>query len=237
LIAPRAAAGTETLESVLGVLAHHRDPQTQQDFKQIPPYLRDLLHKVSNDFTAIPGHYVKLAHLLLKDFDSNVLFIVLNYDDLLERALTLLYPEFLFREISDYVSDARPFQVVKLHGSINWFAKLSGYERDDWNALVNAHDIWGIFVPGVPFVDALAVFVPQHLADFLGVVRPELLPAIVAVQVPPERHVVPLGQGESLVHDVLNVPFFDYVGAHRFSPFVQSVPFIHHSILVSHDVN
>lgn len=78
IIAPRAAAGTETIETELARLAHHQDEQTRQDFKQIPPYLRDLLHKVSKDYTALPGRYIQLAHLLLKDYEHEILFMVLN---------------------------------------------------------------------------------------------------------------------------------------------------------------
>ena len=142
IIAPRAAAGTETIETELARLARHEDAQTSQDFKQIPPYLRDLLYRVSKGYTELPGHYVQLAHLLLKDHGCEVLFLVMNYDDLLEQALTHLYPEFKFEKMSDYVDDGRPFKVVKLHGSINWFASLSANQADDWYSLVAEHDIF-----------------------------------------------------------------------------------------------
>lgn len=142
IIAPRAAAGTETIETELARLAHHDDSQTRQDFKQIPPYIRDLLQKASREYTALPGHYIQLAHLLLKDYGCEVLFLVLNYDDLLEQALNYLYPHLPFTEMHHYIDNERPFKVVKLHGSINWFATLSQNQRDDWHDLVIGHDIF-----------------------------------------------------------------------------------------------
>ena len=142
IIAPRAAAGTETIETELARLARHDDLQTSQDFKEIPAYLRDLLQKSSRDYTSLPGHYIQLAHLLLKDYGCEVLFLVMNYDDLLEQALTYIFPEFQFTKMSDYVDGDRPFKVVKLHGSINWFTTLSENEKDDWSVLVARHDIF-----------------------------------------------------------------------------------------------
>lgn len=164
IIAPRAAAGTETIETELARLARHEDPQTSQDFKQIPPYLRDLLYRVSRGYTELPGHYVQLAHLLLKDHGCEVLFLVMNYDDLLEQALTHLYPEYKFEKMSDYVDEKRPFKVVKLHGSINWFASLSLNHADDWYSLVTEHDIFAT----VPEEDILVYENLQSSRSWLG---------------------------------------------------------------------
>ena len=164
IIAPTAATETATIETELARLAHHQDPQTKEDFKQIPPYLRDLLHKVSKDYTSLPGYYVQLAHHLLKDRECDVLFLVLNYDDLLEQALTYLYPSLKFTEMRHYVSNERPFKVVKLHGSINWFTKLSDFQTDNWTDLVSSLDIFA----KVPEEDILIYDNMVKSSDWIG---------------------------------------------------------------------
>ena len=165
IIAPTAAAGTTTIETELARLARHDDLQTSQDFKQIPPYLRDLLHKVSKDYIPLPGHYIQLAHLLLKDHQCEVLFLVLNYDDLLEQALTHLYPSLKFSNIRHYVDTERPFKVVKLHGSINWFTKLSDLHTDNWADLVSNLDIFAKIPEEDIFINESVVKTSDWIGD------------------------------------------------------------------------
>ena len=47
--------------------------------------------------------------------------MVLNYDNLLEKAISLYNPSHQFNELYDYVNPNRSINVVKFHGSINWF--------------------------------------------------------------------------------------------------------------------
>lgn len=115
------------LEQMLTALATHRDPEIRQNFKQIPGYLRDLIFKCSRIYTEWPSSYLELIKVLLADFGNDTLFIVLNYDDLLERALALSFPShFQFNSMHDYVSNSRA-KVVKLHGSITWFRLFGSY--------------------------------------------------------------------------------------------------------------
>lgn len=85
-IAPRIASKNVDLETALREYVEHRDPRVRQMFKQVPAYLRDLLHRCSTGYTDVPSCYVQLALRLLSHSPHEVLFIVLNYDTLLETA-------------------------------------------------------------------------------------------------------------------------------------------------------
>ena len=118
------------LEEELLRLANHDDGQTRENFKQVPAYLRDLLLACSEGYTARPTSYSQLVQHLVAESQHQVLFLVLNYDDLLEKAITLYNPSYQFATLEHYVDPDRPVQVVKFHGSINWFTPMSG--GGDW---------------------------------------------------------------------------------------------------------
>jgi hypothetical protein len=69
------------------------------------------------------------------------LFIVLNYDDLLESALTRLYPSSIFNGIGDYIEPDLWFKVIRLHGSINWFIRMALKRPNTWDDNVENLDI------------------------------------------------------------------------------------------------
>ncbi len=119
-LGPLAEAGTQSLEQKLREYSEHSDVRIRQYFKHIPPYLRDLLYEVSKKYVGIPGCYVQLAMQLLADVPHEVMFILLNYDDLLERALAEFDPALAIQSIDDYVASGRQATVVKVHGSIDW---------------------------------------------------------------------------------------------------------------------
>lgn len=111
------------LEPELSRLATHIDTETRENYKHVLAYLRDLLFAASRRYVTNPSGYSALVHeLLAEDPSSQVLFLTLNYDDLLEQAITTYYPNFAFQTMRDYIQHRA--QVVKLHGSINWFIKL-----------------------------------------------------------------------------------------------------------------
>ena len=107
------------LEAELRRLAYHQTSLViKQHYRHIPPYLRDLIAACSYEYTPVPSCYVALAQILLEEAPSDVLFLTLNYDDLLEQALNLLVPKtFTFDSLDDYIRPERPAKVVKLHGS------------------------------------------------------------------------------------------------------------------------
>ncbi len=107
-------------EALLGYANHESEP-IRQRFKHIPPYIRDLLFQCSETYIRDPDGYIQLVTELLAEHSFEVLFLTLNYDTLLEKALTLFDPDYEFQELPYYISPARTAKVVKLHGSINWF--------------------------------------------------------------------------------------------------------------------
>lgn len=129
------------LEKELKRLATHPEDQIREHFKGIPPYLRDLLMMCSYNYTSYPSSYMELVKALLGEAPSDVLFLVLNYDDLLEQALDRYSTgEILFTTMGDYVRSDRSVRVVKFHGSINWF-KLIGPASNGWKALLGGMDV------------------------------------------------------------------------------------------------
>ena len=128
------------LEDSLRHYANHQNDRMRELFKQIPPYLRDLLERCSRLYTSEPGCYNQLVIELLAEHSYEVLFLVLNYDDLLERALTGFDSQYSFENLPDYISRERPAKVVKWHGSINWFRTL-GNNSETWENRVKATNV------------------------------------------------------------------------------------------------
>ena len=127
------------LESALRHFAEHPDPQTQQHFKQIPAYIRDVLQRSSEKYAHYPHAYLSLVRQLLGEYKHDVLFLVLNYDTLLEWALTQYDSQLTFQIITDYVAPGRRAAVVKMHGSVNWFNRSDSDEP--WLHWVRSLDV------------------------------------------------------------------------------------------------
>lgn len=118
-----------SLESVLTEYAERPEPLIEQQLKHVPPYLRDLLHYCSTNYVQTPGTYLDLVYTLLSgDHRHQVLFLILNYDTLLEQALTARDASMTFTNMDSYVNSERAALVVKLHGSINWYYELPASE-------------------------------------------------------------------------------------------------------------
>lgn len=129
------------LEKELKSIAEHPSSLMREHYKHVPPYLRDLLMICSYEYTPYPSCYIRLVQILLADEPSDVLFLVLNYDDLLEQALYQFTAEAIrFESLDDYVRAERPVKVLKLHGSVNWF-KLIGPANQEWKTLVKSNDV------------------------------------------------------------------------------------------------
>lgn len=124
-LSPRVASGEIAIEKALGSYATHSDARIRDAFKHIPAYLRDLLFKASVSYVPRPGTYIQLVVRLMADCPHEVLFIVLNYDDFLERALSQFDPIYTFTSIDEYIVQGRQATVVKPHGSIDWFTPMA----------------------------------------------------------------------------------------------------------------
>jgi hypothetical protein len=107
------------------------DKLNQRVRHTIPLYLQDLLHRVSIDWTRRPDHYDLLIRQSLRRFER-VIFVTLNYDILLDRALHGISP---LLGMGDFISisDDKPWALIKLHGSITWVRKVQtdGYRSEE----------------------------------------------------------------------------------------------------------
>jgi hypothetical protein len=88
----------------------------RRKYVTIPCYLQDLLHKVSTTYTTQPDHYDLLVTVLTRL--SEVVFVTLNYDTLLDDRLHATVAP--ITSLEDYVHHGRNWGLVKLHGSVNW---------------------------------------------------------------------------------------------------------------------
>lgn len=114
------------LEARLTAYANSRDERTRRAFKDIPPYLRDVLVRVNTDYVPSPTNYINLVRRLLQDETHEVFFIVLNYDTLLEQALVRYDRSLAISSMDDYVVRTRQARVIKVHGSTNWAIPIPG---------------------------------------------------------------------------------------------------------------
>lgn len=90
------------------------DPYDVRRFYSIALYLQDLLWQVSKASVHF-DNTDRLVAALLRRFE-HVCFITLNYDTILDQALSKLDP---LRGLSDYISHSR-WSIIKLHGSVDW---------------------------------------------------------------------------------------------------------------------
>ena len=123
---PRELAQGKGFEEALAYFAYHVDEPLKAHFAHDPPYLRDLLRACSDKYIPDPTCYIYLVtEFLAEHHFFEVLFLVLNYDDLLEKALNSYdSTTYSFKAMDDYVQPERNAKVVKLHGSINWFREF-----------------------------------------------------------------------------------------------------------------
>lgn len=87
----------------------------------LPLYLQALLLRYSEQLHAYATRYSILVDELLR-LRTDVYFVSLNYDTLLDYRLGALSP---LLSIDRYIDDARGWSLIKPHGSANWFRELS----------------------------------------------------------------------------------------------------------------
>jgi hypothetical protein len=80
------------------------------------------------------SNYTSLIRYIeeFRQSEEPVILITFNYDTLIEKALSLHFNDFNFRETNDYVR--RPaYKLFKLHGSVNWGHPIEDDARIDVN--------------------------------------------------------------------------------------------------------
>jgi hypothetical protein len=90
-------------------------------FRAIPPYLQDLLHRVSYSYTDFPQNYESLVTHMLRL--KEVVFVSLNYDVILDNVLGSVDPP--TGDMDWYVNPHRGWSLIKLHGSVNWSRQIT----------------------------------------------------------------------------------------------------------------
>ncbi len=120
------------IEQELSALATHQSGQIRQQFKHVPPFLREYLDRVSREFKGVAGNYFALARDLIADTGGHVVFVSLNYDTLLERALEHFDMKHTFaNSIHSFLGNGF-FKLIKPHGSVDWFVPIGEYPQDEW---------------------------------------------------------------------------------------------------------
>jgi hypothetical protein len=86
----------------------------------VPPYLQDLLHRVSTRHYSAAFRYDRLIERVLRL--PYVFFLTLNYDVMLDRRLSGFHR---LSTLDDYITRVKNWSLIKLHGSVNWFHRAS----------------------------------------------------------------------------------------------------------------
>ncbi len=117
------------LEAALREMASDDDERIRRHFKEVPLYLRDLLHLVEERYVTYPTTHVEFLTVMKPDVRVNAAFITLNYDRYIERALQSFDPRCQFADIDSYWRN--PTKLFKIHGSIDWAVPMNR-EPTDW---------------------------------------------------------------------------------------------------------
>ncbi|MCH7624810.1 MAG: SIR2 family protein, partial [Chloroflexi bacterium] len=150
LLAEDIKSGEVSLENELRRYSKHQSDVLREAFKYIPPYLRDLIYRCTARYASLPSNYIRLILSLVEEHGHEVLFIVMNYDELLEKAISHIYPEIIFRSLAPYINNGKNLMVLKLHGSTNWFISME--DGGDWNNALENFDITTRPTEGHPII-------------------------------------------------------------------------------------
>ena len=134
-----------TIEQLLLRLKESKQEIQRRQFKQVPLVLQRMFGRISIGYCHSPVNYSELITTTLFDDVSEVLYLTLNYDLLLEKALTE-ESGLAFNTMTDYLPAHKKWNLVKIHGSVNWGRKFKedavvnkGGSLDDFlENLVNA---------------------------------------------------------------------------------------------------
>lgn len=127
-LAEQSLAGTLNLERSLRTYSRHDDDRLRHCFFDVPPYLNALITQVSRRYTKFHGTFVRFIISVLSDVPHYVVFVSLNYDNILEQALAKFDARFRFGELDDYVNYPQAI-VIKPHGSIDWGIRLPSQSK------------------------------------------------------------------------------------------------------------
>lgn len=151
------APQTKGLEDILRDIEGDKDVYTRRQYVEVPPYLQELLGDVSHAFIIAGGNYydtlvADIQHSRYEHF----LYITVNYDLFLDRALTGFYYDHPLNDVADYCASGSKWALVKLHGSVNW-------GRRALNATLNQRDAqFSLALSGDLTLDSRIVLLPGY---------------------------------------------------------------------------
>ena len=128
-LGPTIAREPTSIEVELRNLADSNNPRINKAFAQIPMYLQHLIAHTATNYVSRPGTYDQLLIQLFNRHRPKILFIAMNYDLLLERSLEQFGEAKIVRSAGYFTGE---INVLKPHGSVNWWAVLSG-AREQYN--------------------------------------------------------------------------------------------------------
>ncbi|MGH9353370.1 MAG: hypothetical protein ACRD2G_14615 [Terriglobia bacterium] len=115
-------------EKILRDLLESADRLQQWWPFQVPLYLRELFWTISLEYLQGSSKFHTLVQSVLDSHFQRVMFLNLNYDLFLERAL--VNDLFDIDEVNWYVSSSKKWLYVKPHGSVNWARILGNCPKD-----------------------------------------------------------------------------------------------------------
>jgi len=146
LLRSKMGARDFNFERELAHIARREEEGTQADYKDVLPYLREVLSDAGHRYGSGGNSHTTLVDGLLRATPHETAYIILNYDNLLERALVQVAPDgYGFASTDDYAKPGRDAKVFKLHGSVDWVRELA--ERtaaDTWHEAVRRFDVRGL---------------------------------------------------------------------------------------------
>jgi hypothetical protein len=108
------------LEQVLLSFATSSNHNVRRLFRDIPPYLQELIGTVRNKFPTVHGTKFDRLVQELDDCDhGHILYVTTNYDCFLDDAIESFY-DHKFARMADYLLTGHRWSLIKLHGSTNW---------------------------------------------------------------------------------------------------------------------
>ena len=116
-----------TLEEILKELQSSPSLDTRRQVWEIPLYLQELLWTVSDKYVETGGtkFHTFVRRVLDSPFDQ-VLFLTLNYDLLLDRAISD-HTRQKFLTMESYSPSGVKWTLVKAHGSVNWGRAITNH--------------------------------------------------------------------------------------------------------------
>lgn len=111
-----------SLEAILRDLESDPNVHVKRQYWQVPLYLQELLGEVSVHYVVSGGtKFDELVFQIERSKYDELLYVTLNYDLFMERALENLYGV-VFNNLNAYVQ--KKWSFVKLHGSVNWGQRI-----------------------------------------------------------------------------------------------------------------